>query len=245
VVTIPAPVRWVLFDAVGTLMYADPPVTEVYRAAAQRFGSRLDDQQIGLRFRQALAAETGPADELSRAPTSEALELARWRRIVAAVFGDLPTADLDGLFESLWQHFAQPRHWRLYADVAPTLQRLGQAGWQLGIASNFDGRLLEIAAKMPELSVCERLFVSSQVGFSKPDPRFFSNIAEQLAVPPAHILLVGDDWIADCRGARAAGWQAIWLNRNVTAESTLPGITSLPQLLIRPSAEPIESPSAT
>lgn len=228
---ISAQVRWVLLDAVGTIMYADPPVAEVYRAAAQRFGSQLDDQEIGLRFRQALAAETGPADDLSRAPTSETLELARWRRIVAAVFGDLPAADFDDLFESLWQHFAQPRHWRLFADVAPILPRLWQAGLRIGIASNFDGRLREIAANMPELSACERVFVSSQVGFSKPDPRFFASVAEQLAVPPSQVLLVGDDWVADCLGARAAGWQAIWLNRSGHAELHEPAITSLAQLV--------------
>jgi putative hydrolase of the HAD superfamily len=232
-VTIHAPVRWVLFDAVGTLMYADPPVHEVYKSAAQKFGSRLSSEQIGLRFRQALAVETGTTDELHRAPTSEALEIARWRRIVAAVFDVIPPADFDRLFESLWHHFAQPRHWRLYADVAPTLLRLRQAGMRLGIASNFDGRLLQIVAEMPELADCEQLFVSSQVGFSKPDPRFFSTIAEQLDVPPAQILLVGDDWVADVQGARAAGWQAIWLSRSGGGESHEPAIASLSQLLIR------------
>jgi len=226
-----APVRWVLFDAVGTLMYADPPVHEVYKGDAQKFGSRLSIEQIRLRFQQALAAETGPADQLNRAPTSEALELARWRRIVAAVFDVIPPADFDRLFESLWHHFAQPRHWRLYADVAPTLLRLRQAGMRLGIASNFDGRLPQIVAAMPEFSVCEQLFVSSQVGFSKPDPRFFSTIAEQLDVPPAQIMLVGDDWVADVQGARAAGWQAIWLNRSAGSETPEAAITSLSQLV--------------
>ena len=229
-VHVSADVRWVLFDAVGTLIYADPPVVGVYEDAGRRFGSRLDARQIAAHFRRALAAELGPADDLRRPPTSEANELARWRRIVAAVFPDVPPAAAQSLFDSLWQHFAQPTSWRSYPDVEPALRQLRQRGPRLGIASNFDGRLLEIAAKMPELAPCEQVFVSSQVGFSKPDPRFFAAVAAHLAAPPSQILLVGDDWLADVQGARAAGWQAVFLDRHAGGATTEPAISSLREL---------------
>jgi len=226
-VHVSADVRWVLFDAVGTLIYADPPVADVYEDAGRQFGSRLDARQIALQFRQALAGELGPADDLRRPVTSEANELARWRRIVAAIFPDVTPAAADSLFDSLWQHFAQPTSWRPFPDVEPALRQLQQRGLQLGIASNFDGRLLEIAAKMPELAPCDQVFVSSQVGFSKPDPRLFAAVAAQLEVLPAEILLVGDDWLADIQGARAAGWQAVYLDRRSVTASTEPAISSL------------------
>ena len=216
-----------MFDAVGTLIYADPPVADVYEGAGRRFGSRLDAQQIALHFREALAAEPGPADELHRPPTSEANELARWRRVVAAVFTDVSPPATEDLFDLLWQHFSQPLSWRPFPDVEPALRQFQQHGLRLGIASNFDGRLVEIAAKMPELAACQQVFVSSQVGFSKPDPRFFAAIAAQLGVSLSQILLVGDDWLADVQGAHAAGWQAVWLNRSSAAETTKPAIESL------------------
>ena len=76
-------IRCVLFDAVGTLIYPDPPVAEVYHAAAREFGSRLTVHDLGPRFRTALQSEqTGnPADPaaLNRPPTSEALERERWQ----------------------------------------------------------------------------------------------------------------------------------------------------------------------
>ena len=208
-----ASVRWVLFDAVGTLLHPDPPVAQVYGEAGRRFGSKLELAEIGRRFRAALAAEMGPADDLSRLPTSEANELARWRRIVAAVFHDLSATDSEGLFQLLWQHFAQPQHWQLYEDVSPAIHRLKDNGLRLGIASNFDARLIEIASAKPALAACERVFISSQVGFVKPDPRFFATVSSQLEVSPSQILLVGDDELADVQGARAAGWQALWLDR--------------------------------
>jgi putative hydrolase of the HAD superfamily len=225
-----AGVRWVLFDAVGTLIYPEPTAALVYADAGRRFGWPASPEQIESRFRRALAAEFGPADDLARPPTSEANELARWRRIVAAVFPDLPPPAAEELFDSLWQHFARPVHWRLYSDAEPAIRSLRERGIQLGIASNFDSRLLRLAAGLPALAPCEQIFVSSQVGYSKPDPRYFSAVAASLQAPPAEILLVGDDWLADIQGARAAGWQAVWLTRTPTASSHEPAISSLLEL---------------
>jgi putative hydrolase of the HAD superfamily len=213
-----AGIRWVLFDAVGTLIRPDPPVARVYHAAGRRCGSTATEEQIGLQFRQALAAEFAAGSSLERPPTSEAGEVARWRRIVAAVFPGVPAAVAADLFQSLWDHFAQPQHWRPFPDVKPALAALQKRGLQLAIASNFDHRLLEIARELPELAPCSRVFVSSQVGYSKPDPRYFHAVAADLVAAPAEILLVGDDFTADIEGATAAGWQALWLCRDDAAD---------------------------
>src|SRR5688572_14129451 len=108
-------IRWVLFDAVGTLIHPDPPVAEVYHSAGRRFGSRLAVEEIRLRFRAALAASQSEGG-----PTSESNERQRWRRIVGHVIHDVHD-QADSLFEKLWQHFAKPQHWRLYDDVAEAM----------------------------------------------------------------------------------------------------------------------------
>lgn len=228
-------VRWILFDAVGTLIYADPPVVEVYRDAGRQFGSRLEVEEIRARFQGALAAECESNGDLSRPPTSEFAELARWRRVVEVVFGDVPEKHMGRLFQALWRHFAEPGHWRLYDDAGPALTQLSQAGYQLGIASNFDGRLLNIAAGFPALAACRRIFVSSQVGFAKPDPRFFAAVGYQLDTEPAEILLVGDDCQADTAGAGAAGWKSLWLNRGnaAGAEDSIATLSAAAQRLQR------------
>jgi putative hydrolase of the HAD superfamily len=207
-------VRWVLFDAVGTLIYADPPAAQVYHTVGRQFRSQATAVEIEQRFRQALADELGVNSDLQRPPTSEAGEVARWRRIVGTVFPDVVAEAADELFQSLWSHFAQPQHWRLFPDVEPALAGLQQLGLQMGVASNFDSRLLSLVARLPELADCSRVFVSSQIGYVKPDSRFFSTISAELAVRPSEILLAGDDWLADVQGATAAGWQAIWLCRD-------------------------------
>jgi putative hydrolase of the HAD superfamily len=206
--------RWVLFDAVGTLIHPDPPAHEVYHAAGRQFGSQLDVGDVAARFHSALAVAQNCDGNLTRPQTSEFAELARWRRIVTGIFDDVPPPAISRLFQSLWLHFAEAAHWRLYDDVAPALKELSRQGRHVGIASNFDGRLPRIVSQLPGLALCERVFVSSQVGYIKPDPRFFLSVQEQLSAEPAEILIVGDDLQADIEGARAARWHAAWLQRD-------------------------------
>ncbi|MCI0359628.1 MAG: HAD-IA family hydrolase [Planctomycetaceae bacterium] len=218
----------IVFDAVGTLLRADPPVADVYHLAGWQHGSQLGRDEVGRRMRAAFAASEA-GEGLVREATSESLERERWRRIVASVFDDVPDAG-GPLFRTLWQHFAQPQSWRLFDDVAATLAELAERGFRLAIASNFDRRLRAIVAADPTLRRCERSFISSEIGFPKPDSRFFAAAAAQLDLPTDQILLVGDDWTNDILGARAAGWQALWLDRKAV-QTTEPSLHSLAELL--------------
>jgi putative hydrolase of the HAD superfamily len=224
---ITAAIRAIIFDAVGTLLHADPPVADVYHFAGWQHGSQLDKGEVGRRMRAAFAASEA-GEGLVREPTSETKERERWRRIVSSVFDDVP--DIASLFRTLWAHFAEPVHWRLYGDAAFTLSELAEQGCRLAIASNFDRRLRAVVQTDPILRRCERCFLSSEIGFPKPDGRFFAAAAAQLGLAPDEILLVGDDWTNDILGARAAGWQAIWLNRQATPGPEV-GLRSLADLL--------------
>jgi putative hydrolase of the HAD superfamily len=205
-----------MFDAVGTLMHPQPGVAEVYASAGRRFGSRLTADEIHPRFQAAWAAAPQSLE------TSEARERARWRSVVAHVFQDaVPAAALDALFSELWDHFAQGPYWELFPDVLPACQKLEQRGYLLGVASNFDGRLLQVLARWPLLAHCPRVFYSSQLGYAKPDPRFFTAICERLSTSPGEMLLVGDDAEIDIAAARSAGWQAVQIARNAQHDAQI------------------------
>jgi putative hydrolase of the HAD superfamily len=221
----------ILFDAVGTLICPDPPVAAAYGAAGRRHGSNLTEAEIGQRFRQAFRGE----EELDTRPdgsrTDEARESRRWRTIVDQVFDDV--RDGEALFSELWAHFAQPRHWRLFDDVSQTWQALAGQGLKLGIASNFDSRLRQVCAGLVPLDRCDSIFVSSELGARKPSADFFSRIGQALEVAPERILLVGDDWSNDYLAARAAGWQALFLDRGGGGRADADSIRSLAELPAR------------
>ena len=226
-------VRMILFDAVGTLIRPREPVAETYHAAARRYGSQWSVPEIARRFPAAMRRHMGVGDEadvpeavrapaaLDRPPTSEREERRRWQAIVAEVIDDVTSAQ-DQLFDELWNHFADWRQWEVYPDVREAWESLEQLGYQLGIASNFDGRLPPICRQLEPLSRAAHVFHSAGLGHAKPSLDFFRAIERQLGRPPHELLLVGDDRINDRLGAQAAGWHALLLDR--TATTTEPGI---------------------
>jgi putative hydrolase of the HAD superfamily len=209
---IPSQVRCVLFDAVGTLIYADPPVDVAYAAAAGQLGLTLDEATIGRRFSEAFRKLYARSTGDDGCTTSEEIERSRWRAIVDEVFHEV--APCEALFEQLWNHFAQPTNWRLFEDVAECVRRLGDCGLSLGVASNFDQRLIRICRSLPPLDRCENYFVSSQIGIRKPAIEFFRAVERTTSLQPHELMLVGDDWDADYLAATAAGWHAVHLSRS-------------------------------
>jgi putative hydrolase of the HAD superfamily len=228
--------RCVLFDAVGTLIRAEPSVTETYHAAGRRFGSKRDAAEIARRFRAAMTARQmaiqTAADALGGASTDHDRERELWRGIVSEIFDDVPQAGSE-LFEILWLHFARPTNWRLYDDAAEAWQALQQQGFLVGVASNFDDRLPEICRGLPPLDDCLRLFWSARIGHFKPSPQFFRRVEAELQLAPREILLVGDDYVNDIVGAQRAGWSAVYLDRS--GEAKFPGavgtLRQVPELL--------------
>lgn len=224
-------VRAILFDAVGTLIYPDPPVANAYAAIGSRFGSQLSKAKIATRFHAALHRfSTGP--DCSSFATSDSSEHARWRNIVEDVFCDVPLAG-GGLFDALWQHFADPSHWALFDDVPPCWSALSQRGFLLGIASNFDHRLEHVCVALPPLDTAAHVFHSAGLGFAKPGKEFFHAIEQQLGLNPPEILLVGDDPANDYRGAEAAGWQCLLVCRESDKQTvgSIQNLCDLPDYL--------------
>lgn len=225
-------VRAVLFDAVGTLLRPEPAVAVAYAAAGRRHGAMLDDGEAGCRFQHAVARQDELDRRLHANRTCQAREVDRWRQIVADVFAG--EASVDAIFADLWQHFASPASFRLFDDAASSWQRLAGAGVTVGIASNFDDRLIAICRATEPLAACPHVFVSSQVGWRKPGQAFFAAIEERLGLTPAELMLVGDDLENDYRAALAAGWQAVLVDRAESHNESVAigSLAELPDLVL-------------
>jgi putative hydrolase of the HAD superfamily len=136
--------------------------------------------------------------------------------------------DPDVAFRELWIHFARPDSWRCFADAAPALKALREAGLAVCIASNFDNRLRGVLTGLPDLSGwIDHLLISSEVGYRKPHPAFFQAACRSLGCPPAHVLCVGDDPDNDVRGAIGAGLQGVLIDRLGRRYGDLPAVADL------------------
>ena len=112
-------------------------------------------------------------------------------------------------------------HWRdellpLFPETEETLAGLARQV-KLGIVTN--GSADTHRRKLRRLGF-EELFdccvIAGEFGAGKPDPAIFLHAAELLGVRPEECLVVGDNAEADVVGAKAAGMQAVWFNRELS-----------------------------
>lgn len=214
---------YLLFDAVGTLIYPNPSVAEVYANAAAKFGSQRSREQIESEFNAAY--ESAFFDE-SQSEVNHVDTRRRWRMVVTNLIPD--ANDPLALFDSLWSHFGEPANWSLYDDVKPCVKLLNSVGIPFAIASNFDNRITSVLAGFECLQSAQHIFWSTQIGAAKPAPYFYRYISGQLNRPTATLTMIGDSLANDFHAARAAGLQAINLCRS--GGSKLMHVTSLSQL---------------
>jgi putative hydrolase of the HAD superfamily len=225
---IPLTVRAVVFDAVGTVIFPDPPATVVYAEVAKRLDSRVAPDEIPARFRRAFARQE-EIDCLAGLRTSEEREVQRWRQIVSQVLDDV--ADTEACFRELFDHFSDPRAWRCDAEIGVVLAELASRGYALGLASNYDRRLRRVVSGLPMLTRLERLIISSEVGWRKPAPEFFTAVTETFGSPQSRILYVGDDLANDYEGALSAGMHGVLYDPRCAGPAGASRITRLTDLL--------------
>jgi putative hydrolase of the HAD superfamily len=225
---IPSDVHAVVFDAVGTVIFPDPPAALVYFEVGKTFGSRLAAHVIHTRFRRAFGQQE-EIDHLAGLRTSEEREVERWRQIVSQVLDDI--SDKEACFRELFDRFSDPSAWRCDEQVEPVLAKLASRGYALGLASNYDRRLRRVVAGLPTLTRLERLIISSEVGWRKPAPEFFASVSETFDLPGSQILYVGDDLTNDYEGARSAGMRSVLYDPRRAAPPVTDRITRLTDLL--------------
>jgi putative hydrolase of the HAD superfamily len=194
----------VFFDVGGTLIHAHPSVGAIYSAVAARHGVDAPPEILNERFEQAWR----PAKKVGNS-----IEKAWWRDLVKKVFEPYKVPDGDAFFNDLYDSFRDPASWRIYPDVLETLNELHNRGIRLAIASNWDERLPGLLTALDLTRHFEKMFISYEVGFAKPDKLFFLRALAGMKADPIESAHVGDDPEEDIRGAESAGMRAYLINR--------------------------------
>ena len=221
----------IFFDVGGTLIYPEPSVGRVYYEVAKKHGVVAPSAEAVARaFQSAVGG-------LSEGQTHSKRNARKWWRgqvgRTFALLGHRESLALDRIFEELFDYFARPEAWRLFDEVDGTLERLRTADLRLGIISNWDYRLLRILAGFKILEQFDPVVISFDVGFEKPEKEIFLLACKRAGVKPLEALMVGDSPEEDFEGARAAGMNAVLVNRRLKSiqERSLPGLDHLQRFL--------------
>jgi len=118
-------------------------------------------------------------------------------------------------------HDTKFRELRPYDDVVPLLQALRAAGWITGVITH--GWTLKQAEKIVRLGLVPYLdpraiFISDQLGVSKPNPKIYSLALRDLGLQPAEVMYVGDNPAHDITPARKLGLVTVWSRRSARAQ---------------------------
>ncbi|MBR6034436.1 MAG: HAD family hydrolase [Paludibacteraceae bacterium] len=107
------------------------------------------------------------------------------------------------------------------------LETLQTKGYRLFAASNSFGHLqrsrLEHAGI---LHFFEDTYISMDIGYDKPDIRFYQEALRRCGLQPSEVLMIGDSMTTDILGAQAAGMDALFFDRRGN-QSLLELITDL------------------
>jgi len=116
-----------------------------------------------------------------------------------------------------------------------TLEALRDKGYRLFAASNSFGHLQRSRLQHAGiLHLFEDTYISMDIGYDKPDVRFYEEALRRCRLQPHEVLMVGDSMTTDIIGARAAGLDAVYFNRRNEPKdphSSVAVIHSLPELL--------------
>jgi len=211
-------IKAVFFDAAGTLIKPARSVGESYAAIAAKHGKEVSSTNITERFRTCFDAAPRLAFPSATEDTVAALERDWWKSLVAQVFEPWsPFVRFEEYFAELFAYFASPNAWTLYPEVLETLTSLKERDLVLDVISNFDSRLVRILDGLGAGAQFENIFVSSRVGYAKPDGRIFNAALSCHGLAPAQALHVGDSEINDLSGANQAGIKGILVERGKTS----------------------------
>jgi HAD superfamily hydrolase (TIGR01549 family) len=124
------------------------------------------------------------------------------------------------------------RHVVALEGARDMLTALDEMGVRYAILTNGWSPLQEEKARL--IGFRGPVFVSERIGSRKPSPQAFGALLHSFELPPDQIWYVGDDPLADCAGAAAAGLTSVWYDwENVT----YPAGIAPPEYTIRTLAE--------
>jgi 2-haloalkanoic acid dehalogenase type II len=201
------PVRAVLLDFYGTLVdLSDSVRSRGFDEFARRLALPVAPGEFYRRYVE-LINEDEPGGEATASFASYRQSWVSAGRRLLAPFG---REQAGALFADAYADLHATA--AMFPDVPDALRALGR-DFRLGVVANADHDCLMRCLDRNGLHF-HAVADSQTARCYKPQPRVFRNACAALAVPPADAVMVGDTPETDVEGARRAGLQAVWLNRD-------------------------------
>lgn len=140
-----------------------------------------------------------------------------WERI--GIDARLPVQTVETL-----KKFDYATMMRPYPEAANVLETIRDAGFRIGVLSNFSLASLDHSLVMVGLrKYVDRTFAATVIGYSKPDRRAYLTAARCLVTSPNECLMI-DDERPNCAGALEAGMKTLFVDRRRQTDDFSAGV---------------------
>ncbi len=238
------PIRVIIFDLGGTLIYENGPWEPIFPRADEALWKVLHAAGITLEPHELY----GQSDNLfhmyyllHRGDLTEPTSAGVLDGLLRKKGLHLPKETLQAGMQAMYA--VTQSNWLPEADALPTLQILKALGFRIGLISNAadDDNTQALIDKGMFRPHIEYIISSAAFGMRKPHPDIFRSALEYFGAAPEEALMVGDNFEADILGAHGVGMQSVWITRRLQdanqAESTvepsavISALSEIPELL--------------
>jgi putative hydrolase of the HAD superfamily len=218
-----------LFDAMGTLVRLDAPVTSLRHELSRCFGIRVSDDDASRALRAEIDYYRAHLQEGGTAAGLAALR-ARCAEVLRGALPDSAPLRAVGTPE-LTEVLLSALRFTAFPDALPALRTARARGQRVVVVSNWDCSLPEVFERLGLSAWLDGVLTSAQVGAAKPSPVIFAAALALAEVPAHQALHIGDSLAEDVAGARAAGVPVVLLARDgAPAAVGVPTIRGLDEL---------------
>jgi putative hydrolase of the HAD superfamily len=231
-------IRVVFFDMGDTLTTILPSWETLYVNACARHGIHVEHDALVAATGEVFGALDADESRMTYEATEEA-DQRYYQEINGAILrraGAPMNAQTRTILEHLQREFETPAHFHLFPDAIPTLEALRDAGYRLGIISNWSWNLPDLCDGLNITGYFEHIVTSARVGASKPHRAIYDYALHWFGAGPEECVQIGDNAIADVAGARAVGMHGVLIDRRgrghtadypvVRALAEVPGIVA-------------------
>jgi len=215
--TQPQAIRAVFFDVGFTLLDIHPSIPELVAAVCARAGTPVTVAQLEASLPQAEQYFVGSARTWPETWSDDRAINRFWQDYYAVLLRPcLPgasEAQITALANAAQVAFDSGESYALFPDTLPTLAALKARGLTLGVVSDW-GLSLGLIMRHHDLTpYFDFAVVSAAARLAKPNPGLYQLALRRADAIPDYAIHIGDSYVRDVLGARAAGIQGVLLDR--------------------------------
>ena len=230
-------IKLITLDAAGTLVDHRWDPGGIAAQAARSVGCLVSAERARTIHEEVAARYRPEQEELERQGDRSAIramwqrQMSEWLEAVGGNASDSP--EVLSRFEEL-AFGARSHVFALYEDAIPAIAELKNAGYLLGVISNWDHTLFGVLESLGIDGEFDFIVASLVFGAEKPDKSIFLKACEQVNVSPSETLHVGDSDVDDYFGATNAGMGALLIDRereHSFADHRISSLTQIPEAM--------------